>query len=447
MHVARAEDSATEAARLHFQNALRLYDTTPPDFAGALAEFEASFHDKPAASTRLNMAVCLRALRRYPEAIDTLRAVLADTRADITPDARHAAERAVTEMEALVGTIRVEITGGPARGLEVILDGEPRPYDPSTPLRVPRGTHVLTVRAAGFVEPPPAKVAVMGNGTTSVSFTLAAEVSREGTLVFRGEWPNIVDVDGTPAVTNAPLRTSAGVHRVSIRNEGRVVWLDVSVDAGEERSIDAPSESDASLHLDRGVDAAFPKRNWYVRGGPSLSGELFRFGAAAGEPAEGTTRTLYGPAFAVAAGRNVSELFSVELAGDVGTAWRNYELSGGTARAQVDTWAIVPALRFHTKGSARFTSAIGVGVAGRSANITRPGASAGNTITTSGGGTTGTLFLDAGADIYVGRVFLHGAIFANGFRLAPITGVADTRPFEGEVSLRTGARIEVGFDF
>ncbi len=57
---AQADDSA--AAR-HFDAGVRLYDGNPPDYEGALAEFEAAYREKPSPLLRLNLALCLRALR------------------------------------------------------------------------------------------------------------------------------------------------------------------------------------------------------------------------------------------------------------------------------------------------------------------------------------------------------------------------------------------------
>jgi hypothetical protein len=46
-----------------------------------------------------------------------------------------------------------------------------------------------------------------------------------------------------------------------------------------------------------------------------------------------------------------------------------------------------------------------------------------------------------------GRAFVQGALFANVFRLDPLRTTTNARLFDGDLSLRTGARLEVGFEF
>jgi hypothetical protein len=65
---------ATEAARAHFKAGVRLYQDQ--NFAGALAEFLASYELKPGPGSLQNVALCQKALFRYGEAADSLTQLL-----------------------------------------------------------------------------------------------------------------------------------------------------------------------------------------------------------------------------------------------------------------------------------------------------------------------------------------------------------------------------------
>ena len=68
-------DAATEEARKHFHNGIKLYGEQ--NFKGALAEFDAAYRLKPGPSSLKNIALCQKALFRYTDAVDTLGKVLA----------------------------------------------------------------------------------------------------------------------------------------------------------------------------------------------------------------------------------------------------------------------------------------------------------------------------------------------------------------------------------
>src|ERR1700689_2200624 len=105
-HFARADDAT---AKLHFQNGIHLYDQQPPDYEGALAEFRAAEKDKPSPGIKRNIALCLRALHRYGEAIDELEAMLATGGDNLKPATRDAGQKMIVEMNALIATVKVKV--------------------------------------------------------------------------------------------------------------------------------------------------------------------------------------------------------------------------------------------------------------------------------------------------------------------------------------------------
>src|SRR6185312_8312204 len=102
-------DEITQRAHTHFSNGVRLYDGKPPDYEAALAEFRAAYAAKPVASIKRNVALCLRGLHRYGEAIDTLDEMLAEGGDTIKPEVRDAARKAINEMTAMVSVVRLRV--------------------------------------------------------------------------------------------------------------------------------------------------------------------------------------------------------------------------------------------------------------------------------------------------------------------------------------------------
>src|ERR1700742_1591324 len=61
-----ADAQTTQSARRHFRTGVKLY--RDGNYKGALAEFEAAYRDKPSAGSLQNVALCQKALFRYPQA-------------------------------------------------------------------------------------------------------------------------------------------------------------------------------------------------------------------------------------------------------------------------------------------------------------------------------------------------------------------------------------------
>src|SRR5688572_189985 len=101
------QEAATRSARRHFQSGIKLYRDT--NYSGALAEFEAAYRDKPGPGSLQNVALSLKALFRYAEASEALRLLLDRHSAELGDGERTAVRDAITELEGLVGTLRVQL--------------------------------------------------------------------------------------------------------------------------------------------------------------------------------------------------------------------------------------------------------------------------------------------------------------------------------------------------
>jgi hypothetical protein len=113
---------ATVEARRHFKVGIRLYQDT--NYAGALAEFQAAYAAKPGPGSLQNVALCQKALFRYREAAATLEQLLSQHASELSEGEQKAVREAITELNALVGSIVVDIEPTEAK---VTIDGRAVP--------------------------------------------------------------------------------------------------------------------------------------------------------------------------------------------------------------------------------------------------------------------------------------------------------------------------------
>ena len=161
--------TTTEIARTHFRAGVKLYKDH--DYAGALAEFEASYTAKPGPGSLQNVALCQKELRRYAEAVDSLTRLLAEHGRELTDVEREDAQSAKAELEALVGTVRLEVTPADA---DLTLDGEPFvPVERAGPVRVNVGEHTFAATAPGYS--PSSRTVSVASGAREVVVALTLE--------------------------------------------------------------------------------------------------------------------------------------------------------------------------------------------------------------------------------------------------------------------------------
>jgi hypothetical protein len=137
---------ATIEARRHFKLGIRLYQDT--NYPGALAEFEAAYAAKPGAGSLQNVALCQKALFRYREAAATLEQLLAKHAAELSEGEQKAVRDAITELNALVGSIVVEVEPSDAK---VTIDGRAvPPSELRAGVEVNVGEHTVIADEPGY---------------------------------------------------------------------------------------------------------------------------------------------------------------------------------------------------------------------------------------------------------------------------------------------------------
>jgi len=139
-------DERTEQARRHFKNGIKLFQDR--DFAGALAEFEASYKLKPGPASLQNIALSLKELRRYAEAANALDALLKRHSAELRDDETRAVKDALGELADLIASLVIVVT--PA-GANVTVDGRGiSAAERAQGVRVGVGEHTISAEAPGY---------------------------------------------------------------------------------------------------------------------------------------------------------------------------------------------------------------------------------------------------------------------------------------------------------
>ncbi len=286
------EDPRSREARRHFESGLALYDATPPDYAGALAEFKAAYQEKPTAGLKQNIALCYKALRRYPEAERALVELLAEGGDGLKPEVRAAAEATIAALRRLIATVRVRIVSGgrPLAGRGVVLvDGEVAPEpDEAGAIRLGAGAHVLLARAPGYKDSVPRTVELAGGQRdVDVELELWPEAALGALLVVRADPGATVWVDGVLAGTGPWVGAVApGAHVVKVRTpDGQVLVEEPLVAPGgqTEVSLIVPTSAPAPYESSLRASALVKEWPWYVRLGGVVSLEPLTLAPAAGE--------------------------------------------------------------------------------------------------------------------------------------------------------------------
>lgn len=301
--VPASQDREAEA-RDRFQKGVKLFHAGV--LGAALAEFLASRELYPTRSSTENAAVCLKKLGRFDEALDLYEILLRDF-PDLPEPNKTSAQRALTELQGLVGSI--EVTGAEP-GAALAIDGRSRGELPSIgPLRVPAGTHVVRVHKEGF-EPFEARVDVAGGATVRMEAKLRA-LRGDTSAVERDEPLANGQRDARPV---APDRDSASdIHKKPARFSIEIAGAFLMTP-----SFGGPIAGGSGPAFSRGLGAGGLGA---LRGGYAL-GSGFGFGLSAGLLA--VFQSVEGRAAQTTAGPSVTVSDALALRGMTVGAWAGF---------------------------------------------------------------------------------------------------------------------------
>ena len=150
-NVARADARAEAKEKFHAGVALQQVE----DYDAAVVAFEASLRLYPTKSALFNLANCLQAVHRYPEALAAVERLQSEYGDELDEDMRSAAELQRVELESLTAWLLVVVDHD---GAQVLVDGQVRGTSPlADPIRLAVGDHTVEVVLDGF-EPESATI-------------------------------------------------------------------------------------------------------------------------------------------------------------------------------------------------------------------------------------------------------------------------------------------------
>ncbi len=456
--VAQQAAGNTESARRHFSAGVKLYDAK--DYPGALEEFRLAYADKPSPGIKRNIALCLKEMRRYPEAIEALEQMLDEAGDSLKPEVREGARKTIDEMLPLVASLRIKVqvhttTPGLQAPVELWLDDVPLPVERlARSVRVMPGAHTLKARSVGFQEARRAVTVDAGAHDVPVTLDLVSTaLAPTGKLTVKATPTDAeIVVDGVSLGQGAwsgPM--GAGTHHVEVRAPGYTTFSTVLTFNGGE-----VQELPVSLSTAPGPPAPPPppppkERFWYGLAGMTLQGEsLTQSQAVFGDSAKiGQPRGFGGATFTLKLGRKLGRVLMLEMLGEIGAYGVNQynDPAGKQAHITITNWIVGPELRLHSRGTVRFVGGAGAGIEGQKtdASLSLHTADPGST-EVSGSGTSGMFLLEAGVEFTAGRVLFDISGVADVHGIGSAEDGSGNRLYLSSPAGRLGLRLLVGFE-
>lgn len=476
-----ADDATLARAKAHFENGVHLYDQQPPDYEGALAEFRAAEKEHPSPGLKRNVALCLKALHRYGEAMDELDAMLATTE-PLKPETREAGKKLLAELQALVATLRIRVvlhrasnqTSGDVPRVDVSIDGVSVPGEKlGGAVRTGPGDHVIIARAQGYGDTTKKVSVVSGDKDVPVQLDLIPVVAGTalGNLRLHASKPKAaISIDGV-ALANGSWEGSlpAGSHHIEVSAEGVPTWTrDIQVAAGEHVDLEATLGNDVPPPpppYGNGNDKVTPPakqetRPWWLAAGVGVFGGTYATGGGvvgtAGRLGDkfSTERGFAGGAITARLGREIGKFVELmaflELGLSKPTNWKDE--SGANRDITIGYGALGPGLRVHSPGKVFRVvvgTELGLQVVGVTANNIPQTLGSTQTENRKGGGVEGVWQLEAGPQIRMNeRLFLEADLF---FSVSGDGSIKDNttseRYFVGSPVTQAGLRAFFGFTF
>lgn len=213
-----AKDEATrkEEARQHFERGIALSDEE--SWNAALVEFARSRELFATRGNTKNLALTLRKLQRFDEALDTYETLEKEFQ-NLSPQDRAFLNKELDELRKRVGTLEVNTEAGAT----IRVSNRLRGAAPLGAMRVSAGSHVVRVFKEGFL-PFEGRVDVLGGQTTRLDAKLEPLV-QSGRMRISEQGGKKVDVEiDHNVVGQTPWEgpVPPGEHAVLLRGEGNL---------------------------------------------------------------------------------------------------------------------------------------------------------------------------------------------------------------------------------
>ena len=464
-------DPATRSAREHFAEGVKLYDAKPPDFEGALSQFRDAYEAKPSAGIKRNIALCLKALHRYAEAMDALDEVVTEGAETLRADVKAGVRKTLAELDPLVASLKITVrlhASDPSLRppFELFIDEAPvlperltaTPVDDAgvagqrldRSIRVLPGVHTIRGRALGFQEATQAVTALAGSHDAPVAIDLlatalaglgkltvrvdprTANIAVDGVVLARGAWSGEVGV-GTHLVTAsaegfAPFATKV----TTVARDAQVVPIHLVVE---------PTPGPGALEQAPPAKKPPRLRNNYASLGMTVQTEALTPTSGGFGDTTNTKRSFGGLTFTARYGRKLARGFALELFGEAGGMTTTY--AGN--RITITNLVLAPEVTFHTGGVVRFLGGAAAGIEGQltDASVAPTAPSGASNAEISGHGIGPMGLIEGGVEGGPWPVFFQATVFAELHGTSARDGAGN--PLYGESSTaRGGLRLVVG---
>lgn len=255
------------SAKVHFRKGIKLYQDG--NYVGALAEFQASYRDKPAGSTLQNIALCQKELFRYAEAADSLAELLKLHPGELSESQIKSVRQTMDELEGLVGRFSVRVTPSHAR---VTFDGRVlTPEQLAEPIRANVGEHRFRADAPGYASVD--QVVRVASGEAGKPLNIELRATKGFVDISASDAGAAIAIDRQPLAYHrysGPIEP--GKHLVQVYKEGHDTFeREILVVLGQtvKLTADIGKGSHKDIIVDRpGVPPPLPQeqRGWYVLG-------------------------------------------------------------------------------------------------------------------------------------------------------------------------------------
>lgn len=280
------------------------------DFEAAIAAFESSLRLYPTKGAWFNLANCLRATHRYPEALTALDRLQQDFGSELVDPMRSTVEMQVAELENLTATLALEVE---PPGADIAIDGRSIGTAPlKAPIRLGLGDHEVRVTLEGFettvvpVNLGPAQAATTQVRLSAVSSPVPvtptaapalapAPASEPPRKVVPPPEPTAADSEGAQLKTVGMISTGAGALLLAGGAVTGLLALSMDDDLGDD-CVDGHCPPNRADDIDR-LEQLTTTTNVLLAVGAVVGvggAALWLFGGSSGEPAAARRSTPSG---------------------------------------------------------------------------------------------------------------------------------------------------------
>jgi hypothetical protein len=383
-----------DAYKLHMENGVKLF--ADHNFSAAVVEFQAAYEARPGPNPLVNVALCDKEMFRYPQAIAALETALGKHGDAMDPADRRAAEDAIKEMRALLGTVTVSVS---PPGATLLVDEDELPAGAAAqPIPLGPGTHKIAARAPGYA---PAEQTVTVRSKLDQTVTLAL-VAEKGPVTIVAPDPRMtITVDGQPVGSGTWSGLLApGRHEVRMFGpEGQPVAMEILVVAGVPLAV---SKGAGGVPIPPAKQEEPPRRGVYLLG---LGSVLFP--AVHLQEFPNISRPDFGAGYGLRLGYQVNKVAGFEVSYEHSSI-TTYALSTADYKYRLISDRAMAGLRLVSPGkSLRFVGDVGGGLVYDELNVALPPcAPSPNCITGDHVGADAIVFVEAGLELDLDRVLL-----------------------------------------